>query len=166
MPNTRLQLMHAHGLFWVLAQTTRVAPFRRSGDGKRSASEARRQEKFPHARAVCRHSAWALARAADDHDEISVSPGDLRDQARGLQPGELLVEFAGVIDLRVDCRHNIRGIDGLHDVGQDETAGRVELAGDASEEIGLACAFEVMNCKSRYDEIERPFRQGILQSAY
>jgi hypothetical protein len=123
-------------------------------------------ETFPHARAVCRHSAWAQARAADYHDEISVSPGDLREQARGFQPGELLVESAGVIDLRVDCRRNIRGIDGLHDVGQDETAGRCEPAGDASEEIGLSSAFEVMNCKSRYDEVERPFRQGILQSAY
>jgi integrase len=40
-----------------------------------------------------------------------VSPSDLR--ARGFQPGELLVELAWVIDLRVDCRHNIRGIDGL-----------------------------------------------------
>ena len=95
-----------------------------------------------------------------------MSPGDLREEARGFQPGELLVELAGVIDLSVDCCHDIRGIDGLDDVGEDETAGRVEPAGDASEEIGLACAFEVMNCKSRYDEVKRPFRQGILQSAY
>jgi hypothetical protein len=95
-----------------------------------------------------------------------VSPGDLRDQARGFQPGELLVELAGVIYLRIDCRHDIRGIDGLHDVGQDEAAAWCEPAGDVSEEIGLSSAFEVVNCKSRDDEVERPFRQGILQSAY
>ena len=95
-----------------------------------------------------------------------MSPGDLREQARGFQPGELLVELAGVVDLRVDFRHDIRGIDRLHDVGEDETAGRVERAGDALEETRLACAFEVMDCKSRYDEVERPFRQGIVQSAY
>jgi hypothetical protein len=85
-----------------------------------------------------------------------VSPGDLREQARGFHPGELLVELAGVVDFRVDFRHDIRGIDRLHDVGEDETAGRVERAGDALEETGLACAFEVMDCKSRYDEVERP----------
>ena len=95
-----------------------------------------------------------------------MSPGDLREQTRGFQPGELLIELGGVIDLRVNCRHNVRGIDRLNHVGEDETAGRVEPAGDASEEISLACAFEVMNCKSRYDEVERPFRQGILQSPY
>ena len=95
-----------------------------------------------------------------------MSPGDLREQTSGFQPGELLVELAGVVDLRVDCRHNVRGIHRLHHVGEDETAGRVERAGDASEEIGLASAFEVMDCKSRYDEVERPLRQGILQSPY
>lgn len=84
-----------------------------------------------------------------------MSPGDLREQARGFQPGELLVELAGVVDLKVDSRHDIRGTDRLHDVGEDETAGRVERAGDALEEPGLACAFEVMDCKSRYDEVER-----------
>ena len=80
----------------------------------------------------------SLTWAGDYHDEISVSPGDLREQARGFEPGELLVELAGMIDLRVDRRYNIRGIDGLHDVCEDETAGRVEPAGDASEQIRLA----------------------------
>ena len=57
----------------------------------------------------------------------------------------LLVELGGVIDLGVDGRHDVRGIDGLDHVGEDEAAGRVERVGDASEEIGLARAFEVMN---------------------
>src|SRR6187397_2626937 len=71
-----------------------------------------------------------------------------------------------MIDLGVNCGHNVRGVDRLNHVGEDETAGRVEAAGDASEEISLACAVEVVNRKSRYDEVERPFRQGVLESPY
>ena len=65
-------------------------------------------------------------------DEISVSPGDLREQARGFQPGELLVELAGVVDLRVDFRHDIRGIDRLHDVG----AALIAVSTPVSENLG------------------------------
>ena len=76
-------------------------------------------------------------------------PGDLRVHARGFKPGDLLVEFARVIDLRVDRSHYVRGIDRLHDIGEDKAAACGELPGDLPEQIGLACAYEVMYCKTR-----------------
>ena len=70
-----------------------------------------------------------------------MSPGDLRTDARSVKPGQLLVERARVIDLRIDRRHDVRGVEWRYDVGEDETPTGFERAGDPPEEIGLAVAW-------------------------
>ena len=54
-----------------------------------------------------------------------------------------------MIDLRVDLSDDIRGIDWLDDVCENEASPRVELPGDSVEEIGLVRAFEVVNYAER-----------------
>ena len=63
-----------------------------------------------------------------------MSPGDLRENARGFEPRDLLVEPTRMIDLRVDRRHIVRVIDWLNDVGEDEAAARVERPRNSPQE--------------------------------
>jgi hypothetical protein len=77
----------------------------------------------------------------------------------------LLVERARVVDLRIDRRHDVRGVEWRHDVGEDEAPTGVERFGDPPEETGLAVSVELMHRERRDDEVERRFRQRILQKA-
>ena len=92
-----------------------------------------------------------------------MSPRDLRTDARSIEPGQLLVERARVIDLRIDRRHDVRGVDWRYDVGEDEAPIGFERVGDPPEKIGLAISVEMMHRQRRNHEVERPFRQRVLQ---
>jgi hypothetical protein len=92
-------------------------------------ANTREESTSPHARAGATRfrSGRRVHARCRYHDEISVRPGDLRVHARGFKPGDLLVEFARVIDLRVDRSRYVRGIDRLHDIGEDKAAACGEL---------------------------------------
>ena len=92
-----------------------------------------------------------------------MSPGDLRTDARSVKPGQLLVERARVIDLRIDSRHDVRGVEWRYDIGEDEAPTGFERVNDPPEEIGLAVSVEMVHRQRRDDEVEWPFRQRILQ---
>ena len=50
-----------------------------------------------------------------------------------------------VIDLRIDGRHDVRGVEWRYDVGEDEAPTGFERVGDPPEEIGLAVSVEMMH---------------------
>jgi hypothetical protein len=73
-----------------------------------------------------------------------VSPGDLRIDAAASSRATCSSSVLGVIDLRIDRRHDVRRVDRRHNIGENEAPTGVERFRDPSEKIGLAVSVEMM----------------------
>lgn len=93
-----------------------------------------------------------------------MSPYDLGGHTCGLEPGDLLVKLAGVVNLGIDMGHDVRRVDWVDYIPEDEASSRSKDTSDPSEEISLAVAFEMVHGESRHDEVESAIRQRILES--
>src|SRR3954470_6773790 len=90
----------------------------------------------------------------DDH-QIPVRVGDLGKEARGYEPSEILIKSTRVIDLRVDVRNDVGGIDRPDDIGKNETPYRSKDSRDAPVKIRFALALKMVDCEGGHDQVER-----------
>jgi SAM-dependent methyltransferase len=95
--------------------------------------------------------------------EVAVPPDDARREARGIQPGELILRPVGQVEPRRQRRNGVARSIGDDDVPEDEAAAGPQRSGDAAEQVDLAGAVEVVDRERRHDEVERPAWKRLLE---